>query len=250
MRKCGDVFLKNLGNRIVNNWIYETDNGFVLIDTGYEDSYSQLKKRLSRHNLTVQDIRYIFLTHAHDDHAGFLNEMLSETATIKVIMSNKALTVLFRGQNSFEGGCTSRLALFFCNIMKAFGKGQHRFPPLNQDFTDRCILITEENRSEVERILCGKIIDTPGHTNDSISLLLDDGSLFCGDAAMNGLPSLNKITIWVEDREAYLQSWKIIISSCPKIIYPGHGKPFVYTELTDNIKNVQKMSLYPLKGIK
>lgn len=242
--------MKNLGNRIVNNWIYETDDGFVLIDTGYEDGYSQLKKRLSRHNLTVQDIRYIFLTHAHDDHAGFLNEMLSETATIKVIMSDKALAVLFRGQNSFEGRCTSRLAQLFCNIMKAFGKGQHRFPSLNQDFTDRCILVTEENRSEVERILCGKIIDTPGHTKDSISLLLNDGSLFCGDAAMNGLPSLNKITIWVEDREAYLQSWKIIISNCPEMIYPGHGKPFACTELIDNIKNVRKMSLYPLSDTK
>lgn len=221
-----------------------------MIDTGYEGGYSQLKRRLARHNLTVQNIRYIFLTHAHDDHAGFLNEILSETATIKVIMSNKALAVLFRGQNSFAGGCTSRLALLFCNIMKAFGKGQHRFPSLNPGFMDKCILITEENRSEVERILCGKIIDTPGHTEDSISLLLNDGSLFCGDAAMNGLPSLNKITIWVGDRKAYLQSWKTIISSCPKIIYPGHGAPFSYTELVDNIANVQKMELYPLSGIK
>lgn len=244
------MFLKNLGNRIVNNWIYKTDDGLVLIDTGYEDGYSQLKRQLSRHNLTIQDIRYIFLTHAHDDHAGYLNELLRETAAIKVIMSDKALAVLFRGQNSFEGGCTSLPALFFCNLMKAVGKGRHRFPSLNPDFTDRCILIEKENRSEVERILCGKIIDTPGHTEDSISLLLNDGSLFCGDAAMNGLPSLNKITIWVGDREAYLQSWKTIISTCPKIIYPGHGTPFSSTKLINNLENVQKMSLYPLTSTK
>ena len=25
----------------------------------------------------VKDIRYVFLTHAHDDHAGFLNEVLA-----------------------------------------------------------------------------------------------------------------------------------------------------------------------------
>lgn len=198
----------NLGNRIVNNWIYTIDSGFVLIDTGYEDGYLQLKKRLSMHNIDVQNIRYIFLTHAHDDHAGFLNQILREVLSIKVIMSDKSLEVLHRGQNSFEGGCTSHLALFFCNMMKVFGKGEHRFPALNSDFTNRCILITEENRSEVERLLSGKVIDTPGHTADSISLLLNDGSLLCGDAAMNGLPSLNKITIWTGDREEYLQSWK------------------------------------------
>lgn len=27
----------NLGNRIVNNWIYKIPSGFVLIDTGYEN---------------------------------------------------------------------------------------------------------------------------------------------------------------------------------------------------------------------
>lgn len=240
----------NLGNRIVNNWIYEIYDGFVLIDTGYENGYLRLKKQLSMHKISLRDIRYIFLTHAHDDHAGFLNEILSEVATIKVIMSDKSLTTLFRGQNSFDGGCTSRLALFFCNMMKVFGKGQHRFPSLSSDFTNRCILVTQENRTEIEKALCGKIIDTPGHTEDSISLLLNDGVLFCGDAAMNGLPSLNRITIWVGNQQAYLQSWKSIVAHSPKMIYPGHGKPFRYTKLLDNMENVHKMVLYPLISTK
>lgn len=240
----------NLGNRIVNNWIYKIDDGFVLVDTGYENGYLRLIKQLSKHNISISDIRYIFLTHAHDDHAGFLNEILSEAATIKVIMSDKALSTLFRGQNSFEGGCTSHLALFFCNIMKIFGKGQHRFPALSRDFTNRCILVTEENRTEIENALCGMIIDTPGHTEDSISLLLNDGVLFCGDAAMNGLPSLNRITIWAGNQQAYLQSWKSMLAQSPKIIYPGHGKPFGYTELIDNIEKVHKMVLYPLSSTK
>lgn len=92
----------------------------------------------------------------------------------------------------------------------------------------------------------GKIIDTPGHTVDSISLLLNDGSLFCGDAAMNGLPSLNRITIWAEDKTAFLKSWETIIALRPKIIYPGHGRPFEYGELITNIDQVKNMKLLPL----
>ena len=61
-------------------------------------------------SLRKYNIKYIFLTHAHDDHAGFLNELLGRNKELKVIMSNKAMTTLKRGQNSFEGGCSTFLA--------------------------------------------------------------------------------------------------------------------------------------------
>lgn len=103
----------NTGNRIVNNWIYAIPEGFVLVDTGYENGFAHFKKRLSSQNIRSQDIRYIFLTHAHDDHAGFLNQFLTEVPGVQVITSHKAIAGLYRGQNSFIGGCTSRLALLF-----------------------------------------------------------------------------------------------------------------------------------------
>ena len=102
----------NAGNRIVNNWIYAIPEGFVLVDTGYENGFLHLKKRLFSKNIDVHNIRYIFLTHAHDDHAGFLNEVLAAAPEAQVIMSGKAMEGLFRGQNAFTGGCTSRLALY------------------------------------------------------------------------------------------------------------------------------------------
>lgn len=178
---------------------------------------------------------------------AFWNEVFVESPDVQVIMSHKAIEVLYRGQNSFTGGCTSRLALFFCYFMKLLGIGVHRFPPMNREFEKRCIFVSDNNREEVEAKLCGSIIDTPGHTTDSISLLLNDGALFCGDAAMNGLPSLHKITIWAEDKEAFLQSWQSIIALRPTKIYPGHGNPFDYSELEKNKCNVRKMKLYPLE---
>ena len=103
----------NAGSRIVNNWIYPIDRGYVLIDTGYENGFERLKKKLAALNINIQQILYIFLTHAHDDHAGYLNEMLSECPDTQIVMSGRALEGLYRGQNSFRGGCTSRLALGF-----------------------------------------------------------------------------------------------------------------------------------------
>ncbi len=88
------------------------------------------------------EIRYIFLTHAHDDHAGYLNEILSECPDARIVMSDKALERLCRGQNSFCGGCTTRIALFFCTLMKLVGKGRHLFPPIKQEYQCRCIQVT------------------------------------------------------------------------------------------------------------
>ena len=131
--------------------------------------------------------------------------------------------------------------------MKFVGKGKHLFPSIKQEYQCRCIQVTEQNRKQVELLLQGKIIDTPGHTADSISLLLNDGSLFCGDAAMNGLPSLHRITIWAEDKTAFLKSWETIIALKPNLIYPGHGKPFEYEDLKINLKRAKNMELLPIQ---
>lgn len=236
----------NAGSRIVNSWLYPIQDGYVLIDTGYENGFVHFKRRLSGLNIELESIRYVFLTHAHDDHAGFLNQLLTELPDTKVVMSKKALEILYKGQNSFIGGCTSRIALFFCKIMEFLGKGEHRFPTLNQEFEKRCFCVSEDNLKEIEGELCGKIINTPGHTTDSISLLLDNGILFCGDAAMNGLPSIHKVTIWAEDKIEFARSWEVIIGTRPQKVYPGHGSPFVYHELEKNLPYARKMNLYPL----
>ena len=237
----------NAGSKIVNNWIYPIDKGYVLIDTGYESGFAHFKKQLAKMQIAPQQIRYIFLTHAHDDHAGYLNEILSQCPDAEIVMSDKALERLYRGQNSFCGGCTGRLALFFCVLMKLVGRGRHLFPAIKQEYQCRCIQVTGQNRKQVELSLQGKIIDTPGHTADSISLLLNDGSLFCGDAAMNGLPSLHKITIWAEDKTAFWRSWETVIALRPKRIYPGHGKPFPYGGLKANLDRAKSMELLPLR---
>jgi len=57
----------------------------------------------------------------HNDHAGFLNEVLNNSDA-KVILHPKAVDRLKEGINSFEGGCAGRLALTFYGIMKLFGK--------------------------------------------------------------------------------------------------------------------------------
>ena len=236
----------NLGGRFVNQWAYQSPSGVVLVDTGYQNGYPRFRRRLARHGIPLSQVRYVFLTHAHDDHAGFLNEILRDAPDCRVILSPRSIPVLRRGQNSFSGGCTSRLALRFCRWMAAAGRGSHRFPPLEERFLSRCIPVTGESRASLEAQLGGQIVETPGHTADSLSLLLEDGSLFCGDAAMNGFPSQHRITIWAEDPQAFADSWQTILRLRPSLLYPGHGSPFPPAELARNLDFARQMPCYPL----
>lgn len=87
----------------MNTYVYPCVDGYIMIDTEYEHSLKDVERKLNEKNIKLSDIQYVFLTHAHDDHAGFLNELLGKNNAMKVIMSDKSMPTLKRGENSFEG---------------------------------------------------------------------------------------------------------------------------------------------------
>ena len=233
----------NLGNRVVNNYLIGGKDGYILIDTGYANGFRRFQRKLKKAGVEPGDIKLVFLTHAHDDHAGFLNGVL-ELTDARVILHPKAIAGLKRGQNSFEGGCSSALAYFFCLVLALFGHGAHRYPVLREEFMDRLVTIDSEAFRAME--LPFRVLETPGHTADHIALL-QDGILFCGDAAMNNFPSIRRVIIWIEDLSQFKQSWKTILQAKPRLLYPAHGKPFPTADLEKYFPYLDRVRLYPLK---
>ncbi len=80
----------NLGNRITNTYLVKTADCCILIDTGYAEQFRGFCKKLAARNIGLNDIDYVFLSYAHDDHAGFLNDILHHT-NASVIMHPKAM---------------------------------------------------------------------------------------------------------------------------------------------------------------
>lgn len=235
----------NVGSRVMNTWLYAVSDGWVMVDTGYPESMARVIHRMKRAGILPEEVKVIFLTHAHDDHAGFLNAWLARYPQVKVVASEKSLAVLLRGQNPFDGGCSSILAWVFCQVMKLAGKGAHRFPTLEWQFLERFVLAEKQHMSEAEALVSGRILATPGHTADSLSLMVDD-LVFCGDAAMNGLPSLRRVTIWIENMEDFAHSWETLITSGAAVLYPGHGRPFKMADLVRFQSALRKIRLYCL----
>ncbi|HHW00619.1 MAG TPA: TMEM165/GDT1 family protein [Clostridiaceae bacterium] len=246
MRKPIEERLINVGNRISNTYLIEMQKGYLLIDTGYREQFRRFEKALKKKHIALEDITYVFITHVHNDHVGFLNQLLDKT-NAKVILHPESVERLKTGQNSFEGGCSSMLALYFYRMMELFGKGDHLFQPV--DAPERYILVTKETQPDIEKMLSAKIIALPGHTKDSIGLLFENRLLFCGDAAMNGIPSRNHVIIWIEDLDEYKASWRKMMDLEFQKIYPSHGKPFTKAQLVKSAGKLHKIRLYPLKNM-
>ncbi len=233
----------NLGSRVVNNYLIDSDAGCILIDTGYAGGFPRFLKKLEKNHIRPEEIKFVFLTHAHDDHAGFLNEVLAAT-NAEVILHPGAIEGLKRGQNSFEGGCSTRLAFLFCQVLALFGHEDHRYPPIRDEYLGRLVPVDSARFRELG--FPYEVVETPGHTADHISLLAGD-RLFCGDAAMNGFPSVRRTIIWIENLPQYRKSWDAILKRSPAMLYPGHGKPFKTSDLRKYRDSLERIRLYPLR---
>ncbi len=230
----------NIGNRVVNNYLLLTPKGWLAVDTGYAGGFRRFVNGLAAHSIDVSDIKFIFLTHAHDDHAGFLGELMNATDA-QIIVHTHSVERLLTGHNQRIGGCSGILAKIFVEGMYFVGKGKHEFPAI--DVSNRAIIWDGTSQPLLEQDIPLKILALPGHTLDSIGLLSEDGELFCGDAAMNGFPSVNRNIIWIENLNNYRNSWDRMIKAKAKIIFPSHGKPFPSTDLEKYRPYLEKIVL-------
>jgi ribonuclease/clavin/mitogillin len=62
----------------------------------------------------------------------------------------------------------------------------------------------------------GQFVHTPGHSDDSVSLLLESGEVFTGDLTH---PQL----ITEEEAEVTLKSWRTLKELGATTVYAGHG---------------------------
>jgi glyoxylase-like metal-dependent hydrolase (beta-lactamase superfamily II) len=221
-----DIRVHNIGGYALNNYLLETDAGVIAIDTGYPGDWGRFRERFER-RWKLEQLKYLFLTHHHDDHAGFLKDLLDDCGA-RVVLSPLALPYLSAGKNAEPPGAgySSRPATWFSLVKKDFS-----FPLA--DPGERADFVRSEADQIFERLgLPIKILALPGHTADSIALFLPEtGQLFCGDAAMNAVISVARHTIWIEDPQSFGASWDRMLELSPRRIYPSHGAPFPPSDL-------------------
>lgn len=234
---------------VTNDYLLPLPGGkYLLIDTGYSEDWDLFRSQLARIGVALTDISHLLLTHHHDDHSALLNRVIESTPDIRVILAAEAVDLLKGGQNdrSHGGGLLNRRVNFIIGLKQFYvglvlGKKMNkadnlRFPPY-QVRTNDLVLTGACRLDEIGVGLPGRIFPTPGHSSDSITLLMDDGDCFVGDAAANFLQfaGTHYCVIFVQNLDVYYRSWQNIISAGARTIFPAHGVPFPVQRLAENI---------------
>jgi glyoxylase-like metal-dependent hydrolase (beta-lactamase superfamily II) len=227
-------------------YLLPCEGGFLQVDTGYARDYDLYRKRLRKMGIPIEKIRYVFLTHHHDDHAGFLNELTRDTDAI-LIAHEKAVDLLQSGANdkSQGGGYVSRRVKVLADLkMRLDKEWTLTFPPFKVRSTD--ILVTGDDDQLLRTLgIPGTILETPGHCVDHISPVLDSGAAFCGDAAADMLrwAGTKYCTVFMTDMERAYQSWDWLLEAGAQQIFPAHGKPFSSEKLRQNRGRIRNQDL-------
>ena len=152
-----------------------------------------MRANLSRAGIPLSEIQYGLATHYHIDHAGLAQDL--KNAGVRLL--------------------TIDVQVPFIHLIKRHIKAQDHFTEISME--ENVVISVSQSRALLHRIgIDGEILHTPGHSEDSVSLLLDGGPVFTGDLT-------DPTMIGPEDSEIVHASWQLLRDRGATRVYAGHG---------------------------
>lgn len=196
---------------VIASYLIQHSQGALLIESGPGSTIDGLKAALTPHDLTVDDITHVLLTHIHLDHAG-------------------AAGWLARHGNHGQGAVIyvhPNGAPHLLNPEKLLSSATRIYGPLMDQLwgeflavpEDRLIVAQDERDIEIGGLrFCP--IDTPGHADHHYAYQFED-ILFTGDVGGIRLPGPPHLRVPMPPPEFHLEKWR---ASLQKMIAVKPGR--------------------------
>lgn len=220
-----EIYLFSTG--FSNTYLVRFRGKSILTDTSLKANYSKLKKELARAGLQISQTDYLFLTHTHYDHCQNAAQIKKQSGC-KVIVSENAATYIKKGDSPLPKG-TNSYSKIVIGLGDVFGKFMNHFEPFEAD------IFVKDERQTIEGFPEIEIRQTPGHSPDSISLIVDGEYALVGDTAF-GIFKNSAFPPFANDIPQLYRSWGRLLSSSCKFYLPGHGKPVTRKKLEEEWK--------------
>ncbi|SDJ80603.1 MBL fold metallo-hydrolase [Salimicrobium halophilum] len=160
-------FQGRTGTYVLNN------KQVTLIETGPSPSVDMIKEGLDSLHISLEDVKYVILTHIHLDHAGGAGLLLESCPNAEIIVHPKGKRHLVDPSRLIKGA------------QAVYGEDFDRlFDPIVPIPEERIIEKGEDDTLTIEQGRQLEFLDTPGHANHHLGIYdpLSNG-LFTGDTA-------------------------------------------------------------------
>ena len=171
-----------------------TGGRFALVESGPGSTVAQVRRGIEALGYRPEDLDTLLLTHIHLDHAGAAGALAAAGA--RVVVHQRGAPHLIAPQR------------LLASARRIYGDAMERI------WGEMIPLAAEqiEAVSGGETLRLGDrhvdVVDSPGHATHHAAYLLDDGSLFCGDAAGIRLPGSRAIRPALPPPESDLEAYE------------------------------------------
>ncbi|AXQ77894.1 MBL fold metallo-hydrolase [Streptococcus chenjunshii] len=169
----------------------------ILIDTDWPGTLPQFFKAIKRAGVTVDTIAYLLITHYHPDHMGLTQDLVD--LGIQLVVMDVQMDFIHQSDSIFT-------------------KGDYRdFKAIKEE---ECLFLPcAQSRSFLSDLgISGEIVHTPGHSEDSVSLVLDSGQAVVGD-----LYPLKQTVLY--DNPVLTATWNDLLRRQLTTVYYAHPLP-------------------------
>ncbi len=228
----------------VNVYLFQGKDTLTLLDAGTAKTFKMLTRALAEHGLTCNDIDRIVITHSHIDHYGAVKKILRASPSFTDVAGNFVKT---KSIATGLGVSKKTLNDFLC-LMGVPWIVRNSMRGLSTIFTmlgEKCRVTTFLR--EGDEIFLGdyacRVIETPGHTVDSICLWAEaEKVLFSGDHILPHITP-NAFVMLEEghplpqrkSQQEFYSSVEKINRLQPRMVFPAHGHPI------DNLTEITRM---------
>jgi len=207
---------------VANTHIIVNSRGVIIVDAGMPHQARRILGKVRALGHSEKEVRLIFITHGHIDHAGSAVALKRLTGA-PIAMHRGDLPLVATPSLKIPPG-RNRFIQFTKHVMDTFGW----VAPLETFVPD---VILDDGQSLREFGLDARVVHTPGHTAGSATIACDDGTAFVGDAILN-LVRVSFPLYWDDPATAFDSAHKIRALNS-RVLYSGHGRPFSAAELDE-----------------
>lgn len=217
----------------VNSYVLRADDGFVLVDCGWDtpDALDALRRGLDDLGIPLDALRTLVVTHNHPDHYGLAGRLLALTRC--GIVMHRLDAVHIESRYGYFGHLESEMEEW----LRVHGVPKDElstFVKASDSILDRVnVAVPDQEVSGGERISAGplewEVIWTPGHSAGHICLYERTRKLFMsGDHILN--PITPNIGLHAESMgnplADYLSSLQEVRDLDVELVLPAHGDEF------------------------